>query len=106
MVATGSPAAVAAGVGQNQLLRLRLAGGGAVDEARRVVAALPEVTEVDVTDGELVIGGRSDMVVAVVRALDRAGLVPVDLSVHRTSLEDAFVRLVGGAPVPQSREEV
>ena len=104
VVATGSPAAVAAGVGPNQVLRLRLAGG-AVDEARDVVAALPEVAEVDVTDGELVIGGRSDLVVAVVRALDRAGLVPVDLSVQRTSLEDAFVRLVGAAPVPQNRTE-
>ena len=104
VVATGTPAAVAADATESQVLRLRIAGGGGLEEARQVLAALPEVAAVDVADGELVIGGRTDLVVAVVRALDRAGLVPVDLSVQRTSLEDAFVRLVGVGSVPPSRK--
>ena len=104
VVATGTPAAVAADATESQVLRLRIAGGGGLEEARQVLAALPEVAAADVADGELVIGGRTDLVVAVVRALDRAGLVPVDLSVQRTSLEDAFVRLVGVGSVPPSRK--
>jgi ABC-2 type transport system ATP-binding protein len=93
VVATDTPAGLAAGAERGQVLRFRTAGSPA-EEVPALLAGAPGVDDVHVARGEVVVHGRDDVVLAVVRALDAAGVVPVDLDVRRTTLEDAFVRLV------------
>jgi len=95
VVASGTPAGLAAAAPRGQVLRLRLAEPGDLTAGARLLAALSEVSEVATGADEIVLRGRADLVVAAVRALDRAGMTPVDVDVQRTSLEDAFVHLVG-----------
>ena len=97
VVATDTPAGLAARAHGRQRVLLRTADPADLTRAAALVADLPVVIEV-VQDGEeLAVRGGRDVVVAVVRALDAAGITPVDLQVDRSTLEDAFVQLTGDA---------
>lgn len=93
VVASDTPAGLAARAQGDQVLRLRTQVRADATRAAEVVRGLGPVREVREVDGELVVTGERDAVVAVVRALDAAGIAPVDLQVDRATLEDAFVRL-------------
>lgn len=93
VVASDTPAGLAAGAERGQVLRFRTAGTP-LDALPELLAGVPGVDDASVDRGEVVVRGRDDVVLAVVRALDAAGVTPVDLDVRRTTLEDAFVRLV------------
>lgn len=95
VVALDTPAGLAARGSRSQVLRLRVADGDTAADPARVRAALaPLVAELTCDGDQWRAAGAGDLVLAVVRALDAAGLVPLDLDVTRTSLEDAFVHLV------------
>lgn len=93
VVAADTPAGLAAGAERGQVLRFRTAGSP-VEDVPALLVSVPGVEEARADRGEVVVRGRDDVVLAVVRALDAAGVRPVDLDVRRTTLEDAFVRLV------------
>ena len=93
VVAIDTPAGLAARAQGDQVLRLRTQVRADAARAAEVVRGVGAVREVREVDGELVITGERDVVVAVVRALDAVGITPVDLQVDRATLEDAFVRL-------------
>lgn len=94
VVAEGTPAEVAALVGADQTLAFR--PSAPVDPA--LLRALGSVTAVDPEpDGAVRVRGTGNVVQDVMVALAGAGVRPDDLRVHRSSLEDAFVRLTGAA---------
>lgn len=92
VVAEGTPAEVAALVGADQTLAFR--PSAPVDPA--LLRALGSVTAVDADlDGAVRVRGAGNVVQDVMVALAGAGVRPDDLRLHRSSLEDAFVRLTG-----------
>ena len=93
VVAIDTPAGLAARGQGDQVLRLRTQVRADAARAVEVVRRLGPVREAREADGELTVTGERDAVLAVVRALDAAGITPVDLQVDRATLEDAFVRL-------------
>jgi ABC-2 type transport system ATP-binding protein len=107
VVAEGTPAEVAALVGADQELRFRPTGPVAVASLREL-DAVGDVVEHP--DGVLAVRGTGNVVQDVMVALAAAGVRPDDLRVHRSTLEDAFVRLTGadtpaaGAPTSTSAE--
>ena len=96
VAAAGSPAALIASAGLEQRVRFRPSG----PLADGLLAAVPGVTTVAQTGGEVTVRGTGDVVGAVVFALARAGIVAERLDVQRASLEDAFVALTSA---PDSR---
>lgn len=101
VVAEGTPAQVAALVGADQQLTFR--PSAAVDlAALRALTAVGEVAEHP--DGLLAVRGTGNVVQDVMVALAGAGVRPDDLRVHRSTLEDAFVRLTG-AEAPAQPEQ-
>jgi ABC-2 type transport system ATP-binding protein len=58
--------------------------------------SVPHVKSVDITEGRVVVTGGGPVLVHVAAALLGHGLEPVDLRVRRASLEDVFLRIVGG----------
>jgi ABC-2 type transport system ATP-binding protein len=100
VVAEGTPAEVAARVGAEQTLVFR--PSAPVDLA--ALAALgPVATAQARPDGAVEVRGTGNVVQDVMVALAAAGVRPDDLHVHRSTLEDAFVRLTGAdadAPLP------
>jgi len=93
VVAEGTPAEVAALVGADQTLTFR--PSAPVDAA--ALRALGSVGAVEVDGGAVQVRGTGNVVQDVMVALAGAGVRPDDLRVHRSSLEDAFVRLTGAA---------
>jgi len=110
VVATGTPAGLAAGARRGQVMRFRLdrmsddgaapasaqdsdPEGAVVGPVLALLEALPSVDAARASHGELVVEGREDLVADVVLALHAAGLRPSDVEVARTTLEDAFVEL-------------
>ena len=89
VIATGSPADLAARAGEDQVIRFRPSAG--VDEA--VLLALPEVTGLFWHGDQLEVTGRGDVLGAVISLLARRGIIARQLRVEQTSLEDAFVAL-------------
>ena len=57
--------------------------------------ALAEVTSAEQSDGQLVVTGGSDLLIAVTTMLARRQITAADLRVDHTSLDDAFVALTG-----------
>ncbi len=106
VVAEGTPAEVAARVGAEQTLQLR--PSAPVDPA--VLTALPSVTAAQPgADGSLEVRGSGTVVQDVMVALAAAGVRADDVRLHRSTLEDAFVRLTGagtGAPDPRTTTPV
>ena len=71
--------------------RIRLRAPGSLGEA--VLEALPEVSRIDHHGQDIVVSGSDDLLTAVVRAFDRAGLRAEDVRTETASLEDAFLAL-------------
>lgn len=70
-----------------------------------MLTALPEVTEVEVSEGRWVVTGRGQLLSGVAGALARAEVVAEDLRVDRRTLDDAFVAFTGHvSESPESSE--
>lgn len=93
VVATDTPAGLAARARGAQVLRFRTADPTDGARASALVQELPAVHDAALADGEVVVRGERDVVVGVVTALATAGITPVDVEVQRSTLEDAFVQL-------------
>ncbi|MFJ1593389.1 ABC transporter ATP-binding protein [Kitasatospora albolonga] len=65
---------------------------------RSVLAQLPDVTGVEITEGRWLVTGRGQLLSGVAGALARARVVAEDLRVDRRDLDDAFVAFTGRAP--------
>lgn len=55
------------------------------------------VTEIGRDGPEVVVAGTGNLLLAVTTALDREGIVPVELSLNRASLEEAILARSGKA---------
>ena len=64
-----------------------------LDAAHQVLAALPEVAEIEIVDGRLQIAADPAIAPALARALVGAGIDVNELVVERSSLEDVFLHL-------------
>ncbi len=71
--------------------RIRLRSPGPRGET--ILGGLPEVTQIERHGHDIIVHGSGDLLPAVVRALDRAGLTAQDLRTQAASLEDAFLAL-------------
>nr|WP_042182980.1 ABC transporter ATP-binding protein [Kibdelosporangium sp. MJ126-NF4]CEL15271.1 ABC-type multidrug transport system, ATPase component [Kibdelosporangium sp. MJ126-NF4]CTQ95688.1 ABC-type multidrug transport system, ATPase component [Kibdelosporangium sp. MJ126-NF4] len=92
VVAIDSPAGLVSRVdGGGQRLRFRPSVEFTVD----ILTGLPEVTNVAQTASQLVVTGNGNLLQAVSTTLAAHGVVPLDLRVEQTNLEDAFVALTG-----------
>jgi ABC-2 type transport system ATP-binding protein len=63
-----------------------------------VLTELPDVTDVEITDGRWRVTGRGQLLSSVAGALARAQVVAEDLRVDQRNLDDAFVAFTGRAP--------
>jgi ABC-2 type transport system ATP-binding protein len=96
VAAIGSPDGLAGRLGGEQRIRFRPSR----PLADRLLTGLPEVTSVARTGDTVVVTGTADALTAVTSALARAGIVAQRLRVEQPSLEDAFVAMTGGDPIP------
>jgi ABC-2 type transport system ATP-binding protein len=101
VVAINTPAAMAAGVGAPQRIRFRPSAPVDLDS----LWALPEVSDVSRHGDRIAVSGTGDMVGAVTTVLVSGGIVPHDLRVEQTTLEDAFVTLTGHGEPRQIQTE-
>jgi ABC-2 type transport system ATP-binding protein len=90
VVATGTPAAVAAGYGGEA--RIRFSAG---ERELGWLDRVPHVRRVDRRGAQVEVVGDGPVLPLVAAALVEHGIVPDDLRVEQPSLEDAFLRLVG-----------
>ncbi|MFF0175987.1 ABC transporter ATP-binding protein [Micromonospora profundi] len=65
---------------------------------KSVLIELPDVTDVEITEGRWLVTGRGQLLSNVARALARAQVVAEDLRVNQRNLDDAFVAFTGRAP--------
>ncbi|AUS77740.1 ABC transporter ATP-binding protein [Actinoalloteichus sp. AHMU CJ021] len=65
---------------------------------RSVLTDLPDVTDVEITEGRWLVTGRGQLLSSVAGALARARVVAEDLRVDQRNLDDAFVAFTGRAP--------
>lgn len=65
---------------------------------KSVLTELPEVADVEITEGRWRVTGRGQLLSSVAGALARAQVVAEDLRVDQRNLDDAFVALTGRAP--------
>ncbi|MEU3167075.1 ABC transporter ATP-binding protein [Streptosporangium sp. NPDC006930] len=91
VVAMDTPSGLIARVGGRQTVRFRLSGP--LDDTR--LEALPEVTEVSRSGGQVAVTGTGNLLLAVTTALAAANVVPTDLRVEQATLDDAFLSLTG-----------
>jgi ABC-2 type transport system ATP-binding protein len=94
VAALDSPAGLTDRLNTEQRLRFR----PSAPLADRVLTALPEVTQLTRTAGEVMVVGTANVLGAVTAALARDSIVAERLRIERTSLEDAFVALTGRQP--------
>jgi ABC-2 type transport system ATP-binding protein len=94
VVALGTPSELVAGVEAGQVLRFT----PRPDVDQRLIAALPQVTDVRRDRDELVVAGTADALAAVTVLLASQGIFPERLRVEQATLEDAFVALTGRVP--------
>jgi ABC-2 type transport system ATP-binding protein len=97
IVALDTPAGLAARVKGGKTVRF--VPSGPFDEG--LLTRLAEVTRVERDGPRVVVTGRGELVNAVVLALYAAGVDAQDVRLDAASLEDAYVRLVGGHEDPQ-----
>ncbi|NEB40293.1 ABC transporter ATP-binding protein [Streptomyces sp. SID14515] len=72
---------------------------------RSALTELPDVTDVEITEGRWLVTGSGQLLSSVAGALARAQVVAEDLRVDQRNLDDAFVAFTGRAPdAPESRE--
>jgi len=100
VVALGTPDALVADVQAGQVIRFR--PRPALDV--RLIAELPQVTDVLDRGGEVVVTGTADALAAVTAVLAREEIFPERLRVEQATLEDAFVALTGRAVRPDHEE--
>ncbi|MCE7006534.1 ABC transporter ATP-binding protein [Kibdelosporangium philippinense] len=99
VVALDTPAGLVSRVdGGGQRVRFR--ASTAFDD--RVLSDLPEVTKVAHTASQIVVSGNGNLLHAVSATLASRNVVPLDLRVEQTNLEDAFVALTGRRLVEES----
>lgn len=91
LVALDTPRGLIDSVGLEQ--RLRFTTTTDLDDAW--LTALPDVTTVSRSDGEIVVTGNERMLFSVVALLAGRGIVPDRLQVDQTTLDDAFVAITG-----------
>lgn len=91
LVALDTPRGLVDSVGLEQ--RLRLTTTATVEDAW--LTALPEVTGVSRANDEIVVTGNERMLFSVVSLLANREIIPDQLRVDQTSLDDAFVALTG-----------
>lgn len=95
VVAVDTPAGLVSRSAPGRRIRFRTAEP--FDPA--LLSALPEVDEVSVESGQVVVNGTGDLLQAVASVLARQRISATDLRLEQASLEDAFVSLTGrGAP--------
>jgi ABC-2 type transport system ATP-binding protein len=75
---------------------VRFVPSASVDD--RLLAGLPEVTQIEHEGQHVIVTGTGELVNAVILALNAAGLQARDVQLDASSLEDAFVRLTGTHP--------
>jgi len=95
VVALGTPGELVSAVQAGQVLRFL----PRPDVDDRLLADLPQVTEIRRERDEVVVAGGADVLAAVTAALAREGIFPERLRVEQATLEDAFVALTGRVPV-------
>ncbi|WP_326646187.1 ABC transporter ATP-binding protein [Streptosporangium sp. NBC_01755] len=91
VVAMDSPSGLIARVGGQQTIRFR--PSHPLDDS--VLRALPEVTGVNRSGGQVAVTGTGNLLLAITTALAAADVVPADLRVEQATLDDAFLRLTG-----------
>jgi ABC-2 type transport system ATP-binding protein len=91
LVALDSPAGLVSKVDDRQRIRFRVPGP--FDD--RLLAGIPEVSEVAQEGNHIVVTGRGDLLYAVTSILARNQIVAADLRVEQANLDDAFVALTG-----------
>ncbi|HEY7202521.1 MAG TPA: ABC transporter ATP-binding protein [Candidatus Dormibacteraeota bacterium] len=91
VVAVDSPAGLVSRVQGEQRIRFRPLAP--LDDA--LLTALPEVTRVNRSGGQVVVTGTGGMLQAVTAALARSQIVAAELRLEQASLDDAFVALTG-----------
>ncbi|WP_116950891.1 ABC transporter ATP-binding protein [Jiangella endophytica] len=95
LVALDTPAGLVARVDDRQRIRFR--PSAPLDPA--VLAALPEVHDVQRAGAQLVVTGTGNLLLAVTTTLAAAQITAAELRVEQASLDDAFVALTG-RPIP------
>ncbi|MGO1049871.1 ABC transporter ATP-binding protein [Crossiella sp. CA198] len=93
VLAVVSPAGLMSTVDSEQRLTFRL--DGAVPE--QALRALPEVTSMTTRRDGITVSGKGNLLNAVVTTLSAHRLTPLDLSIERSTLDDAFLALTGAA---------
>ncbi|TYB62170.1 ABC transporter ATP-binding protein [Nonomuraea sp. PA05] len=73
---------------------------------KSVLTELPEVSNVEITEGRWLVTGRGQLLSSVAGALARAQVVAEDLRVDQRNLDDAFVAFTGRAPEAPSERRV
>jgi len=91
VVAMDSPSGLIAMVGGRQTVRFR--PSGPLDDSK--LEALPEVTGVSRSGGQVAVTGTGNLLLAITTVLSAANVVPADLRVEQATLDDAFLSLTG-----------
>ncbi len=91
LAALDSPAALIAGLNQEQRLRFRRPAGVELGW----LSGLPGVSAVAYENGDAVVSGGAALLATVATALAERGLIPADLRSERATLEDVFLKLTG-----------
>ena len=94
VAALDTPAGLIAQASATQQVRFRVTGR--LD--KNMLTELPEVSEVEITEGRYLVTGSGHLVSSVVGALAREGVVAEDLRVDQRTLDDAFVAFTGRTP--------
>ncbi len=97
VVAIDTPAGLIGRARGGHELRFRTAEPVVPERLHAILDPLPSVKAVELVAGEVIVHGEKDAVVTVVRALAENGITPVDVTVERSNLEDAFVDLTSHA---------
>ena len=97
MVAIDTPTGLIARARGGHELRFRTTEPVALERLRAILEPLASVEGVALVEDEVVVRGKPDAVVDVLRTLGDNGIRPVDVAVEHSNLEDAFVDLTGHA---------
>ncbi|MFB7469491.1 ABC transporter ATP-binding protein [Kitasatospora sp. NPDC056184] len=95
LAALDTPAGLISAANSEQ--RLRFVPSAPLDDS--LLTGLPEVTSVTRAGSRVTVTGTENLVYAAVSVLSRHGIVPGELRLEQPTLEDAFVKLTGSAPV-------
>ncbi|MBB5868943.1 ABC-2 type transport system ATP-binding protein [Allocatelliglobosispora scoriae] len=94
VAALDTPDGLTARIATGQVLRFRTKSPADLDALR----ALPAVSSVVDTDGDLVVAGTAEALPEAIVELSRQHLIPIGLKVEQATLDDAFIAITGTAP--------